>query len=119
MAYVYTLRRARVKHACKMGDGLISPGEYCYAITIAGGGLQSLKFPDYLHQHCLNAFMLLEAIKNKKEALLELKRAPGTCCPEPTCDIDRERTWCDSCGADCLACTVEETKEEDHGVPTG
>jgi hypothetical protein len=63
--YVYTQRRARVKHACKMGDGLISPGEYCYAATIGGGGLASLKFPDYLHLRCKEAH---ERLREKSHA---------------------------------------------------
>ena len=50
--YVYTERRARKQHECKMGDGPIMPGMQYYAATIGGGGLQSLKFPDYVHLQC-------------------------------------------------------------------
>ncbi len=53
--YVYTERRARVQHNCKMGDGPILPGMKYYAATIGGGGLGSLKYPTYLHLHCKEA----------------------------------------------------------------
>jgi len=65
-----------------------------------------------------------------EEGKLELKRAPGTCCPEPGCDnwschgceylgvcvgdpqrfdyCPRPRT-CPSCGADCTKCDLWET----------
>ena len=58
--YVYTERRARKEHACKMGDGPITPGMKYYAATIGGGGLQSLKFPDYVHLHCKEAHQKLK-----------------------------------------------------------
>ena len=37
---------------------------------------------------------------------IELRRAPGTCCPEPTCDYVREKeyTECESCGSSCSEC---------------
>lgn len=35
---------------------------------------------------------------------LELKRAPGTCCPEPECDYVSFPATCRSCGADCKKC---------------
>ena len=33
----------------------------------------------------------------------ELRRAPGTCCPEPSCDYGRCEV-CKMCGADCSKC---------------
>ena len=35
---------------------------------------------------------------------LELKRAPGTCCPDPTCDHRKDPLICESCGALCSEC---------------
>lgn len=32
---------------------------------------------------------------------METRRAPGTCCPEPTCDHEIAPTKCRSCGAQC------------------
>lgn len=58
--YVYTTRRARVKHTCKMGDGLISPGEHYLEATIGGGGLGSLKFPDRIHLNCKDAYISMK-----------------------------------------------------------
>jgi hypothetical protein len=49
---VFTLRHARVKHVCKQCHGLILPGQDCWTVTIGGGGLGSLKFPDYIHMLC-------------------------------------------------------------------
>jgi hypothetical protein len=34
---------------------------------------------------------------------IKIRRKPGTCCPEPTCD-NRTATRCQSCGADCISC---------------
>ncbi len=53
--YVYVTRRARKPHPCEMGDGDIQPGEEYFAVTIGGGGLASLKFPDYIHLRCRDA----------------------------------------------------------------
>lgn len=62
--YVYTQRRARVPHDCKMGDGKIEPGEYCYAVTIGGGGLASLKYPDYIHLTCKDTYITMKEKKH-------------------------------------------------------
>lgn len=35
---------------------------------------------------------------------LELKRSPGTCCPDPTCDIKQDPMICESCGHICSEC---------------
>ena len=38
---------------------------------------------------------------------IELKRMPGTCCPEPSCDLVREADIsCESCGASCVGCPI-------------
>ena len=37
---------------------------------------------------------------------IELKRAPGTCCPEPSCDYG-DCDVCESCGAACLECSLK------------
>lgn len=35
----------------------------------------------------------------------ELKRAPGICCPEPTCDyVRKEYVTCEGCGTSCIGC---------------
>lgn len=34
---------------------------------------------------------------------IEMKRKPGVCCPEPTCD-NREVKACESCGRSCAGC---------------
>jgi hypothetical protein len=47
--YVFTQRKARKYHRCEVCRGDINPGDECLTATIGGGGLGSLKFPDYLH----------------------------------------------------------------------
>ena len=47
------LTRARKNHSCQECQGMIAIGEYYYAITIGGGGLDSLKFPTRVHIGCL------------------------------------------------------------------
>ena len=61
--YVYTLRKARVGHTCKVCGGGIDPGEAYFAATIGGGGLASLKYPDYVHELC----------REKHEKMVEAK----------------------------------------------
>lgn len=33
-----------------------------------------------------------------------LKRAPGTCCPEPSCDYKQPCIVCGNCGKECSFC---------------
>lgn len=40
------------------------------------------------------------------EACIELKRSPGTCCPEPSCDHRKDSMVCESCGAICSKCPI-------------
>ena len=41
------------------------------------------------------------------DSILELKRAPGICCPEPTCDYTRpEYKACEGCGKQCRTCRM-------------
>jgi hypothetical protein len=67
--YIYPLRRARKTFSCKMGDGDIVKGELYYAVSIAGGGLRSLKFPDPIHERCQgrHAQMIIDREKKRGE----------------------------------------------------
>lgn len=38
------------------------------------------------------------------ESYMELKRTPGTCCPEPTCDTRPDCLICESCRTVCSSC---------------
>ncbi len=42
--------------------------------------------------------------KCKTETTIELRRKPGTCCPEPSCDHDPDCEVCESCGRKCSTC---------------
>jgi len=55
--YIAELRKAGKTFPCKECPELIQKGEYHYSITIAGGGLGSLKFPDRTHTKCLGVFL--------------------------------------------------------------
>lgn len=48
---------------------------------------------------------------------IELKRAPGTCCPEPTCDYGGFN-WgcCQMCGKDCKTCKFVVKSEVGGGM---
>lgn len=35
---------------------------------------------------------------------IDLQRAPGTCCPEPSCDNRKDPLICESCGHLCSEC---------------
>jgi hypothetical protein len=35
-----------------------------------------------------------------------LRRSPGTCCPEPSCDYVGRRDRCEMCGKSCENCEV-------------
>ncbi len=39
---------------------------------------------------------------------LELKRAPGTCCPDPSCDDRKDPLVCEGCGWVCSDCKRKE-----------
>lgn len=51
--FVATLTRARKQFECCECPGTIARGEEYYAVTIGGGGVQALKFPDRVHVGCL------------------------------------------------------------------
>lgn len=39
------------------------------------------------------------------DEMIELRRAPGTCCPEPSCDYAGfDYSVCSGCGAECKDC---------------
>lgn len=46
---IYELRWARKAHSCYMCHENIDKGEMYCNVTIAGGGLGSIKFPDRVH----------------------------------------------------------------------
>jgi hypothetical protein len=58
--------------------------------------------------------------------MMELKRIPGTCCPEPTCDHEKvvDGMSCKSCGSACASChrhrgdTEEKTEFGGNSEPT-
>jgi len=41
----------------------------------------------------------------RRDDVIELRRAPGTCCPEPSCDY-RKGDECEMCGHRCDTCKV-------------
>lgn len=47
-----------------------------------------------------------EALKGQpEEVFISIRRLPGTCCPEPTCDMERlEYIECEMCGHLCSEC---------------
>ena len=51
---VYTLRKARACHRCKVCPQPIDPGMLYYSVTWGGAGLGSLKFPDSIHLECVD-----------------------------------------------------------------
>jgi hypothetical protein len=57
-------RRARKEHPCKMGDGIIAPGEEYWEMTIGGGGLGSIKFPDRVHLTCAQTYHAMKEAKH-------------------------------------------------------
>lgn len=61
--YVFTLRRARKQHTCRVCPRPITPGESYYEVTIAGGGLGSLKFPDRIHMSEKEAFIKKKEVR--------------------------------------------------------
>lgn len=44
-------------HTCRHCKERIHRGETYYSVTIGGGGLASIKFPDRLHWDCLEGYM--------------------------------------------------------------
>lgn len=59
------LRKARKFHRCGVCQELIDKGNQYYSITIGGGGLCSLKFPERVHCDCLEAFF--EKVRKSRE----------------------------------------------------
>jgi hypothetical protein len=59
-------RRARKEHDCKMGDGTIAPGEEYWEMSIGGGGLGAIKFPDRVHLRCAQAYHAMKETKHAK-----------------------------------------------------
>lgn len=55
--YVATPVKARREFACTECKGAIQVGDAHYSVVIAGGGLGSLKFPDRVHQDCLEKYL--------------------------------------------------------------
>lgn len=54
---------------------------------------------------------------NEEEAEIELKRAPGTCCPEPSCDyVDFKFDVCKGCGAKCSECIHNKQKKNENSM---
>ena len=53
---VLTIRTARKWHKCSECGLPIFPQEQYYQVTIGGGGLGSLKFPDRVHQNCIENY---------------------------------------------------------------
>jgi len=51
------LRRSMKFYPCAQCQKAIKPGDYYYAVTIAGGGLGSIKFPWRVHEDCISQFL--------------------------------------------------------------
>ena len=59
------LTRSRKYHRCAVCQEYIYKREHYYSITVGGSGLGSIKFPQRVHIHCLDAF--LERVRKAKE----------------------------------------------------
>lgn len=55
--YIAELRKARKSFTCSQGHKEIEKGTLYYSVTIGGGGLGSLKYPDRVHLDCLEEFL--------------------------------------------------------------
>jgi len=53
--------------------------------------------------------VLMAQNKDSAQPAIYLRRKPGTCCPEPSCDYVGTRTHCDMCGQDCEKCLINKT----------
>ena len=60
---IATLTRARKRHRCNHCHLSIMPGEDYYSVVLGGAGLSSLKFPDRVHEVCLDPFLQTSAQK--------------------------------------------------------
>ena len=54
--HIADLRKARKTFVCKVCQLPIEPKSEYYTVVIGGGGLGSLKFPDRVHEYCLEAY---------------------------------------------------------------
>lgn len=55
--YIAELLKARRTFTCTVCPEPIAAGSKYYNITIGGGGLGSLKYPERCHDHCLEEFL--------------------------------------------------------------
>lgn len=55
--YICEMHRARKDYKCAECGLLIEAGTEYYQVVIGGGGLQSIKFPERVHDHCLQSFL--------------------------------------------------------------
>ena len=55
--FIADLTKARKPCVCRHCSGVIRAGHEYYRISIGGGGLQSIKFPNRVHIDCVDAFL--------------------------------------------------------------
>lgn len=63
------------------------------------------------HFHYNSGYRELMEIR-RPDTIIELKRAPGTCCPEPTCDHNPDCLICEMCSSICSECKRGEEGEK-------
>jgi len=54
---IATMRMARKEYTCRECGLPIKPGEKHYCVTYAGAGLGSTKFPDRVHEYCVDRYL--------------------------------------------------------------
>lgn len=64
---------------------------------------------DWPWQKVMIQSLIWSYIKHEQEKTLELKRAPRTCCPEPSCDNHDDTKTCEMCGKSCEGCVRKST----------